>query len=276
MGEENNLTEILKWHMENGIDEALQEKPHNRLIPSESKEIGSKNITNLTSAKTKSFLDTPTKTKRSSTLISREETISSAFATAKSANSLKALKKAVAEFDGCPIKKTAKNLVFGEGPDKAPLMFIGEAPGAHEDREGRPFIGPAGQLLDHLLSSISFERNDVYITNILPWRPPGNRTPTPAEIIACLPFIQRQIELVSPKILVLVGGVATKALLGSNQGIMRMRGKWLEYNGEKEGIKTLITTRAILHPAYLLRSPAQKRETWIDLLEIKQKLNDMI
>ena len=276
MGEENNLTAILKWHMENGIDEALQEEPHNRLIPSESEEIGSENITNLTSAETKSFLDTPTKTKRSSTLISREETISSAFATAKAANSLKALKKAVAEFDGCPIKKTAKNLVFGEGPDKAPLMFIGEAPGAHEDREGRPFIGPAGQLLDHLLSSISFERNDVYITNILPWRPPGNRTPTPTEIIACMPFIQRQIELVSPRILVLVGGVATKELLGSNQGIMRKRGKWLEYNREKEGIEPLITTRSILHPAYLLRSPAQKKETWIDLLEIKQKLNDMI
>lgn len=276
MEEENNLTEILKWHVENGIDETLQAEPHNRLFPSESEEICINNITKLTSAETKSLLDNPTKTKPSSTLISREETISSAYATATSANSLKALKTAVAEFDGCPLKKTAKNLVFGEGPGEAPLMFIGEAPGAHEDREGRPFIGPAGQLLDHLLSSISFERNDVYITNILPWRPPGNRTPTPAEIIACMPFIERQIELVSPKILVLVGGVAAKALLGSNQGIMRMRGKWLEYSREKEGIETPITTRAILHPAYLLRSPAQKRETWIDLLEIKQKLNDMI
>ncbi len=206
-------------------------------------------------------------------LISRSETRKSAYAAARAADTLEALRDTLSEFEGCPLKQTAKNLVFGDGPVGSRLMLIGEAPGAQEDREGRPFVGQAGQLLERMLKAISIERSDVYITNILPWRPPGNRSPTDSEIGACLPFIQRQIELVVPEVLILIGGVSAKTLLGTNQGIMRTRGKWLEYTPDG-GLKA-IPARAILHPAYLLRSPAQKRETWMDLLEIQQKMSEI-
>ena len=149
-------------------------------------------------------------------------------------------------------------------------MFIGEAPGGEEDRRGVPFVGPAGKLLDLMLASIGLDRDQAYVTNILPWRPPGNRSPTDAEIAACLPFVERHIELAAPKILILVGGTAAKTLLGKTQGIMRLRGHWYSY--ESLHMSAPIDARAILHPAYLLRSPAQKRETWLDLLEIKGRL----
>ncbi|MBT5457529.1 MAG: uracil-DNA glycosylase, partial [Rhodospirillaceae bacterium] len=166
--------------------------------------------------------------------------------------------------------QTAKSLVFGDGNPDAALMFIGEAPGAEEDRQGVPFVGPAGKLLDLMLASIGLDREAVYITNILPWRPPGNRSPTDAETAACLPFVERHIELVAPEILVFVGGTSAKTLLGTTQGIMRLRGSWRTY--ESPHMTAPIDARAMLHPAYLLRSPAQKRETWQDLLEIKHRL----
>ena len=273
MVEENSLTEILKWYIENGVNEALQEQPVNRLISVQPIKNNQKKDTPFSDIITNSAPNSPPVSDPSSKLIPREKAIEFALAAAKSADTLEALRIVMNEFDGCPLKQTAKNLVFGEGRIGSNLMFVGEAPGAQEDREGIPFVGPAGQLLNRLLAAISVERKDVYITNILPWRPPGNRTPTPTEIISCMPFIERHIELVCPKILILVGGVAAKSLLGSSQGIMRTRGKWLEY--QHENLPAPIFTRAILHPAYLLRSPAQKRETWIDLLEIKKKLDDI-
>ncbi len=192
---------------------------------------------------------------------------------AAEAETLDALKTALAEFDGCALKQTASSLVFGDGNPAASLMFVGEAPGAEEDRKGVPFVGPAGRLLDLMLGAIGLDRSAAYITNILPWRPPGNRAPTDAEIAACLPFVERHIELVSPDIPVPVGGTAAKTLLAAREGIMKLRGRWFTY--ESVGMVRPVPARAILHPAYLLRSPAQKRETWIDLIAIKHRLAEI-
>lgn len=267
MAEEYSATQLLKWYVEIGIDEALEEQPINRFISqaaTENKEVDPMRVDPA---------DTTPKSKGPVELVSRSETTKSAHATARAADTLETLRDAMSAFEGCPLKQTAKNLVFGNGPASSKFMLIGEAPGAQEDREGRPFVGPAGQLLERMLKAISIERSDVYITNILPWRPPGNRTPTDSEIAACVPFIERQIELVAPEVLILIGGVSAKTLLGTTQGIMRTRGKWLEY--KREGRLAAIPARAILHPAYLLRSPAQKRETWMDLLEIQQRMGDV-
>jgi DNA polymerase len=185
------------------------------------------------------------------------------------ATSLADLRILLEQFDGCTLKRTAKNLCFARGNDAAPLMLIGEAPGRDEDIAGKPFVGRAGQLLDRMLASIGLDESGVYITNVVYWRPPGNRTPTPEEVEACAPFLARQIELVSPKVLVLLGGAAAKSMLGVSEGIMRLRGKWLNYGGRGGNISTLAT----LHPAYLLRNPSAKRLAWRDLLMVKAALD---
>lgn len=193
-----------------------------------------------------------------------------AAALAAGADSLAALREAMAAFDGSPLRETATNLVFADGVAESGLMMIGEAPGADEDRLGRPFVGVSGQLLDRMLASVGIERSrDFYITNILPFRPPGNRTPTDAEIALFLPFVLRHIALVAPRKLVLLGGVAAKALLRSREGITRLRGRWHEVT--IEDTKTL-PALATLHPAYLLRNPASKRDAWSDLLLLRQAL----
>ncbi|MBM3487996.1 MAG: uracil-DNA glycosylase, partial [Alphaproteobacteria bacterium] len=203
-------------------------------------------------------------------LRSNSDSAAAARELARTAADLASLRAALADFDGCPLKATATKLVFADGNPAARVMFIGEAPGGEEDRQGVPFVGPAGRLLDRMLASIGLDRTTAYITNVLPWRPPGNRNPTNAEIAACLPFLVRHIELVDPALLVMVGGTAAKAVLETGQGIMRLRGRWLEYRPPGGG--RLIPVRAIFHPAYLLRSPAQKRETWLDLLAIRRHL----
>ena len=186
---------------------------------------------------------------------------------AAAAPDLPALRAALAAFDGCGLKETASNLVFADGNPEADLMLIGEAPGADEDRRGLPFVGVSGQLLDHMLASIGRDRGNCYITNMLPWRPPGNRQPTAAELAACLPFLRRHIQLAAPRVLVFVGGTSAKTLLARSEGIMRLRGRWYDYapGGERAPIPAL----AIFHPAYLLRSPAQKALAWRDLLTLK-------
>lgn len=191
---------------------------------------------------------------------------------AGAAPDLPTLRASLAAFEGCALKRTAKNLVFGDGNPNADVMFIGEAPGADEDREGLPFVGVSGRLLDRMLASIGLDRGSAYITNILPWRPPGNREPTPGEIAACMPFIQRHIELVAPRILVLIGGTSAKTLLGRREGIMRLRGRWLAYRTETSD--RAVPALATFHPAFLLRSPAQKANAWRDFLMIKQKLDE--
>ena len=185
---------------------------------------------------------------------------------------LSELEIVIKNFNGCNLKNSAKNTVFADGNPNAKVMFIGEAPGKDEDIKGIPFVGLAGQLLDKMLFSIKLDRSEVYITNIIPWRPPGNRQPTTQEILLCVPFIQKHIELVRPKILVLLGGTATKALLLLDEGIMKSRGKWHKYSSY--GLANPILTRAIFHPAFLLRSPSYKKLAWEDLKEIEKKLND--
>ncbi|MFN3889131.1 MAG: uracil-DNA glycosylase family protein [Beijerinckiaceae bacterium] len=191
---------------------------------------------------------------------------------AAGASTLDELRAALEAFDGCGLKRTASRLVFADGNPKARIMLVGEAPGADEDREGKPFVGKAGRLLDLMLGSIGLDRDKVYIANVVPWRPPGNRTPTPQEIAACLPFTRRQIELVAPDYLVCLGAPATQTLLGVKDGITRARGRAYEY--ELAGVNGVrnIPAFAMLHPAYLLRQPANKKYAWADLRALKKAI----
>ena len=188
---------------------------------------------------------------------------------ARSAKSLDELRAILDKFDGCALKATATRLVFADGNPQSRLMFVGEAPGRDEDIEGLPFVGRSGKLLDRMLAAIGFDRSNVYIANIVPWRPPGNRTPTPQESAICLPFILRQIELADPDILVCLGGPSAQTLLGIKDGITKMRGRWFTFNTGKREIRAMPT----FHPAFLLRSPLQKRFAWRDFLAIKKALS---
>lgn len=186
---------------------------------------------------------------------------------AAGAATLDDLRARLEAFDGCALKASATRLVFEDGDRRARVAFVGEAPGADEDREGRPFVGRAGQLLDRMLASVGLDRRRVYIMNVVPWRPPGNRTPTPQETAACLPFTRRQIALVDPDIVVCLGASSMQALLGVREGILKTRGRWLSY----AGVRT-VPAMAMLHPAYLLRQPVQKRLAWRDLQAMKDGL----
>ena len=197
-----------------------------------------------------------------------EEAIMAARSAAKQAASLEALRAIMSAFEGCALRTTARQLVFGDGSAEARLMFVGEAPGFEEDQTGVPFVGKSGQLLDKMLRAIGIARSDVYIANVVPWRPPGNRDPSIHETQICLPFIQRQIELVNPQVLVCLGKPSMVTLLGVNDGIRRMRGRWLTYNTEAGEIRAMPT----FHPAYLLRNPIEKRFAWRDFLAIKKAL----
>jgi len=187
---------------------------------------------------------------------------------ARQAPTLEALEAALRRFDGCSLKATAKNLCFYRGSPQARLMLIGEAPGREEDLEGKPFVGRSGQLLDRMLAAIGLTEKDVHITNTVYWRPPGNRTPTLQETLVCRPFLERQIALVAPEVIVTLGGPAAKAVLGVDDGILRIRGRWRELDVDGRKIRVMPT----LHPAYLLRTPAAKRQAWRDLLQVKAAL----
>lgn len=188
------------------------------------------------------------------------------------ASTLDELREQMAAFDGCNLKFTAKNLVFADGNPNSAVMLVGEAPGRDEDIEGLPFVGRSGRLLDRMLAAIGLDRNSAYIANVIPWRPPGNRTPTPHETEICRPFIERQIELVNPKVLVTLGGPSAKLLLNTTEGILRLRGNWRTHQ-TRSG--TSIPTMPTLHPAYLLRNPAHKKLAWRDFLEVKAKLKEL-
>ncbi|WP_375228928.1 uracil-DNA glycosylase [Roseobacter sp. S98] len=187
---------------------------------------------------------------------------------AQAAQSLDALRQAMAGFEHCALKKGARNLVFSDGRPGAPVMIVGEAPGRDEDREGRPFVGAAGQLLDRMFAAIGMGRSDenapVYITNVLPWRPPQNRDPSPEEIAMMKPFLERHIALAEPQVLVVMGNISAQALLGK-RGITRLRGTWTEAHG--------VPVMPMCHPAYILRNPAAKREAWADLLDIRARIS---
>ncbi len=197
-----------------------------------------------------------------------EEAIMAARAAARQAETLEELRAILDAFEGCALRTTAKRLVFGDGNPQARLMFVGEAPGSEEDQQGLPFVGRSGQLLDKMLGAIGISRKEAYIANIVPWRPPGNRDPSTHESQICLPFIQRQIELVDPDVLVCLGKPSTATLLGVTEGIRRTRGRWFTFDTGKREIRATAT----FHPAYLLRTPIEKRFAWRDMLAIKKAL----
>jgi DNA polymerase len=176
------------------------------------------------------------------------------------------------DFAGSPLRETATQLVFADGIAGAPIMLVGEAPGADEDRQGKPFVGASGQLLDRMLGSIGLSRQEqVYISNVLPWRPPGNRTPTDAEMQLFLPFVLRHIQLAAPALVVLLGGTAAKTLLGTKEGITRLRGRWHQVMISDTQVMPALAT---LHPAYLLRSPAAKKDAWHDWLMLRRHMTE--
>ena len=276
----DELIAALQWQIDIGADEAIADQPFDRFAAAELKA-----AQKATAAAAPPSLapdrDDPQPTQaslRPALLASQNAVAETARTMAEQAADLAALRDALAAFEGCSLKTTATNLVFGAGQPKAEIMLIGEAPGRDEDRQGTPFVGASGQLLDVMLGYIGLSRDEnVYITNILPWRPPGNRQPTDAEIAACLPFLARHIALISPKILVFLGGTAAKTLLGRSEGITRLRGRWYDYTSpalESAGIAP-IPAMATLHPAYLLRQPAQKRAAWKDLLSVRQRLDTL-
>jgi DNA polymerase len=197
-----------------------------------------------------------------------EAAVMSARTAAKSAETLEALRALLETFDGCMLRSTATQLVFADGNPKGRVMFVGEAPGRDEDISGVPFVGRSGKLLDLMLGAVGLDRTQVYIANIVPWRPPGNRTPTPQESATCLPFIHRQIELADPDILVCLGQPSTQTLLGTREGITRTRGRWFKFDTGRREIRAMPT----YHPAFLLRSPLQKRLAWRDFLALKKAL----
>lgn len=201
-------------------------------------------------------------------VIPDQEVVAAAREMASMAGSLDDLRGCLASFDGCNLKLTAKSLVFADGNPNAKVMLVGEAPGRDEDMQGTPFVGRSGMLLDKMLQAIDLDRSSAYIANVVPWRPPGNRTPTPQETEICKPFIQRQIELVNPDVLVFLGAASAKTLLGVQDGIRKMRGRWMSYPLPGREISAVAT----YHPAYLLRSPLEKRLSWRDFLSIQARL----
>jgi uracil-DNA glycosylase len=264
---------ILRWHVDAGVDWALDDVPHDRF--GESRQANARRVASeVAEPRRADAARRPAGegARRSAPVTPRAapvaplEAAETARALAASARTLEELRAVLDAFDGCALKATASRLVFADGNPEGGLMLVGEAPGGDEDRQGKPFVGRAGRLLDKMLLAIGLDRRHVYIANIIAWRPPGNRTPTPQEAAICLPFIQRQIELAAPRLLVTLGGPSTQALLGVKEGILKMRGRWATCGIGERAIPTMPT----LHPAYLLREPAKKRLAWRDLLAIKK------
>lgn len=262
MTEEQTLdpVQLLKWYDECGVDETIAEEPVNWFEES-GKTLTNHNVTQG-DVRVK-------KTSQVAPLASTKDVIKLVEANAAACDTLDALKQAILEFEGCSLKKTASNTVFSDGNPESNIMLIGEAPDADEDRIGKPFVGETGQLLDRMFAAIDMSReSDFYITNVLPWRPPGNRKPTDAECDMCLPFLKRHIELINPDMIILIGGTSASTILNIKSGITKLRGKWNEYKiGEKS-----IPSIPIFHPAYLLRQPQFKKQAWHDLLSIKAKM----
>jgi uracil-DNA glycosylase len=267
--------ELLAFYLEAGVDCALLDEPVDRLAE-DSGEERALPVATMARAPLRSTPQAPAAVSsafrsgpdRADAAPAPDAAISSARDAARSAASLDELRALLEAFEGCALKFTATKLVFADGNPKARIMFVGEAPGRDEDIEGLPFVGRSGKLLNLMVGAIGLDRTSVYIANVIPWRPPGNRTPTPQETHICLPFIQRQIELVDPDILVTMGNPSTQTLLKTRDGIMKTRGKWIGYDTGTRKINAIPT----FHPAYLLRSPSYKRLAWQDLRAIKKAL----
>ena len=261
---------LLRWYVEMGADEAIGVEAADRLAPPPASMPPPAMPAPIRGQSPRSVPAAPPPALTESL----GEAAQSARRLASGADSVEALAALVAGFDGCPLKRTATNTVFIDGNPAAPVMIIGEAPGADEDRIGRPFVGRAGQLLDRMLAAIGLDRSGVLITNVIYWRPPGNRTPTAAEIASCLPFVFRLIALVHPKVLVLSGGTAAGALLAQSQGITRLRGRWFDL--AVPGLDQPVPTLPMFHPSFLLRTPERKREAWRDLLSLRARLDELL
>jgi uracil-DNA glycosylase len=261
MANPQQLLEQLEWQCAAGADEAIGEKP-GLLWPDtkpKKSEASEKPVSFAPAAPLK--FPAPAAPPRPA----------AAPSVSVNAQSLTALREELLRFEGCALKHTAMNLVFSDGNPEAKIMFIGEAPGEDEDRQGKPFVGVSGQLLDKMLAPAGFDRTNVYISNILFWRPPGNRSPTDAEIASCLPFAERHIALVKPKLLVLLGGVAAKSILRTKEGITRIRGRWVDYTPPPGSGLDPIPCLPMYHPAYLLRQPGSKRQAWGDIMLLRSR-----
>jgi uracil-DNA glycosylase family 4 len=271
-----DLRELLHFYAEAGVDTPLEDVPVDRFSQVEARSVA---VSPQPAPQIPAEQHRPQRLERESappapSILSKasvpdDAKVALARQLASSAATLEELREQLASFDGCNLKFTAKNLVFSDGNPDASVMFVGEAPGREEDLEGVPFIGRSGQLLDRMFAAIGLDRTGVYIANTIPWRPPGNRTPTPLETEICRPFFERQIELANPKLLVALGGPAAKALTNATEGILRLRGNWKSHVAAS-GIE--IPVMPTLHPAYLLRNPAQKRFAWRDFINIKMRL----
>jgi uracil-DNA glycosylase family 4 len=262
------VQQLLAFYLEAGVDCALTDEPVNRLAEPDSIPAA---VAPRGATAPRPVREMPAAipaVPRSEMTVAPDAAIASAREAARTALTLEALRALLENFDGCALKHTATRLVFADGNPQARVMFVGEAPGRDEDIEGLPFVGRSGKLLDRMIAAIGLDRSKAYIANVIPWRPPGNRTPTPQETQICLPFIQRQIELVNPDILVTLGNPSTQTLLSTREGIMRTRGKWFDYDTGTRTIRAIAT----FHPAYLLRSPSYKRMSWQDLRAIAKAL----
>lgn len=258
-----DMMALLEWYRAAGVDFAVGEEPVDRfaasVVPSRARPA---------IAPAAPIAGQPAPPPVAAVPLSLTADPSETRAIAAAAPTLEALRAAMDAYDGCTLKKRATQLCFADGNPEAEIMLVGEGPGEQEDLQGKPFVGRAGQLLDRMLAAIGLDRTKVYIANMVPWRPPGNRDPSPEELALCTPFLIRQVELVAPKLLVTLGNVPTKALFGTTQGITRMRGQWKELDIGAHRVNSLAT----LHPAYLLRTPASKAMAWRDFMSLKQAM----
>jgi DNA polymerase len=269
-----DLESLLKWYVDQGIDETIGEQAIDRFA-APAPQVAPQPVQRQASAAPTPIRPAPAAPAplRGPVPIESPQLVEDARALAQRCNSVEELEAAVRAFEGCALKRTAKNTVFADGVVGSPVMVVGEAPGADEDRLGKPFVGVSGQLMDRMFDAIGMSRErDLYITNILFWRPPGNRTPTLAEQAVCMAFTRRHIELARPKVLVLAGGTAAKSVLDTTEGIMRLRGKWTSLSLDDGSAVPALPT---FHPAYLLRTPASKRQSWSDLLSLDKKLREL-
>ena len=281
---DKNARELIAFYLDAGVDALLGDEPVDRFADEVDQQVPKSAASRLAGGRSEETLPAspalPRKGAGSNTISisapnplaatppSAEAAVMSARSAARSAESLEALRALLETFEGCMLRTTATQLVFADGNPKGRVMFVGEAPGRDEDIAGVPFVGRSGKLLDLMMQAIGLDRTQAYIANIVPWRPPGNRTPTPHESAICLPFLLRQIELADPDILVCLGQPSTQTLLGTREGITRTRGRWFKFDTGRREIRALAT----YHPAFLLRSPLQKRLAWRDFLALKKAL----
>ena len=276
---QRDLIAYLDFHSEAGVDAVLDENPHDRFGEAEAPEPAPKAVPRAP-AQARPPLpprgEAPParpaaapRTFGQAASAKPDEAANDARARARTAQSLEELEAILRDFESCPLRFTAKNLVFADGNPAARVMFVGEAPGADEDRIGKPFMGRSGQLLDRMMKAIGLDRSSAYVANIVPWRPPGNRNPTPQEVSVCKPFIERQIELVDPDLIVCLGSPSTQTLTGTKDGILKARGRFFPYRLASREVRALAT----LHPAYLLRQPVQKRLAWRDFRLVRAALD---